>query len=61
MEVMARDFTGKGVSGPLAAKRLKKIMTLKDYWFDWNIYHPDTMVYTLGERLPQSRPRNRGD
>jgi hypothetical protein len=31
-------------------------MELKDYWFDWNIYHPDTMVYTLGEQLPQSKP-----
>jgi uncharacterized protein DUF3179 len=50
------DFTGKAVSGPLAGKQLKKIMALKDYWFDWKIYHPDTMVYTLGERLPQSKP-----
>jgi len=43
------DFTGKAVSGPLAGKRLKKIYALKDYWFDWKIYHPDTKVYTLGE------------
>ncbi len=50
------DFTGKAVSGPLAGKQLKKINVLKDYWFDWKIYHPDTRVYTLGERLPQSRP-----
>jgi hypothetical protein len=50
------DFTGKAVSGPLAGKQLKKIMALKDYWFDWKIYHPDTMVYTLDERLLQSKP-----
>jgi hypothetical protein len=50
------DFTGKAVSGPLAGKQLKKIQALKDYWFDWKIYHPDTRVYTLGERLPQSKP-----
>src|SRR5262245_28694536 len=43
------DFTGKAVSGPLAGKRLKKIYALKDYWFDWKIYHPGTKVYTLGE------------
>jgi len=43
------DFTGKAVSGPLAGKQLKKIYALKDYWFDWKIYHPGTKVYTLGE------------
>ena len=43
------DFNGKAVSGPLAGKQLKKIFALKDYWFDWKIYHPDTTVYTLGE------------
>ena len=43
------DFSGKAVSGPLAGKRLKKIYALKDYWFDWKIYHPVTKVYTLGE------------
>src|SRR5215468_3653801 len=50
------DFTGKAVGGPLAGKQLKKIYALKDYWFDWKIYHPDTKVYTLGEGLPQSKP-----
>lgn len=50
------DFSGKAVSGPLAGKQLKKIFALKDYWFDWKIYHPDTKVYTLGERLPQPKP-----
>jgi hypothetical protein len=50
------DFAGKAVSGPLAGKQLKKIVALKDYWFDWKIYHPDTKVYTLGEIAPQSKP-----
>jgi hypothetical protein len=50
------DFNGKAVSGPLAGKQLKKIMALKDYWFDWKIYHPDTKVYALGEMAPQSKP-----
>ena len=43
------DFTGKAINGPLAGKQLKKIFVLKDYWFDWKIYHPRTRVYTLGE------------
>jgi Protein of unknown function (DUF3179) len=50
------DFTGRAVNGPLAGKQLKKIILIKDYWFDWKSYHPDTAVYTLGERLPQSKP-----
>ena len=50
------DFTGKAVNGPLAGKQLKKIFALKDYWFDWKIYHPGTKVYMLGEGLPQSKP-----
>ena len=50
------DFTGKAVNGPLAGKQLKKIFALKDYWFDWKIYHPGTKVYMLGEGLPLSKP-----
>lgn len=50
------DFSGLAVSGPLAGKQLKKIIALKDYWFDWKIYHPDTKVYTLGETAPQPKP-----
>ncbi len=44
------DFSGKGVSGALAGKQLKPVPVLKDYWFDWKIYHPDSLVYTLGAR-----------
>jgi len=39
------DFTGRAVSGPLNGRQLRKHMVLKDYWFDWKIYHPDTAVY----------------
>ena len=44
------DFSGKAVSGQSAGKQLKKIAALKDYWFDWKTYHPETQLYTLGER-----------
>jgi hypothetical protein len=44
------DFSGKAASGALAGKQLKKIEVLKDYWFDWKTYHPDTQLYTLGAR-----------
>jgi hypothetical protein len=42
------DFQGKAVSGALTGKQLKPIPVLKDYWFDWKIYHPKTAVYLLG-------------
>ncbi|NOT59768.1 MAG: DUF3179 domain-containing protein [Acidobacteria bacterium] len=44
------DFSGAAVSGALAGKQLTRIQVLKDYWFDWKIYHPDTAVYALGAR-----------
>lgn len=39
------EFTGRAVSGPLAGRQLRRVNVLKDYWFDWKIYHPDTAVY----------------
>jgi hypothetical protein len=44
------DFTGRAVSGPLAGKSLQKIEVLKDYWFDWQSYHPKTALYAIGAR-----------
>jgi hypothetical protein len=39
------DFRGCAVEGPAAGKCLRPIPALKDYWFDWNLYHPDTTVH----------------
>jgi len=39
------DFRGRGVSGKYSGRELKKIFALKDYWFDWKAYNPDTIVY----------------
>jgi Protein of unknown function (DUF3179) len=44
------DFTGKGISGQLSGRQLKKVPVLNDYWFDWKNYHPSTSVYELGDR-----------
>lgn len=44
------DFSGKAVSGELAGKQLSKIGVIKDFWFDWKTYHPETQLYTLGAR-----------
>jgi hypothetical protein len=43
------DFTGTATSGALAGRRLGRIQPVKDYWFDWKMYHPQTGVYLLGE------------
>ncbi len=44
------DFTGTATSGALAGRKLARLQPVKDYWFDWKMYHPQTGVYLLGER-----------
>ncbi len=44
------DFTGRATAGALAGRELKKLPALKDYWFDWKLYNPQTSVYALGQR-----------
>jgi hypothetical protein len=39
------NFQGCAVSGPAAGKCLDRVPALKDYWFDWRNYHPQTTVY----------------
>lgn len=39
------NFQGCAVSGPSSGKCLARIPALKDYWFDWRNYHPDTTIY----------------
>ncbi|MDT5158036.1 MAG: hypothetical protein QOC61_2074 [Acidobacteriota bacterium] len=44
------DFTGAATSGALAGRKLERVQPVKDYWFDWKGFHPETGVYLLGER-----------
>jgi hypothetical protein len=39
------NFQGCAVSGPSQGKCLERVPALKDYWFDWRNYHPDTTIY----------------
>ena len=39
------NFQGCATAGPAQGKCLARIPALKDYWFDWRNYHPDTTVY----------------
>jgi hypothetical protein len=44
------EFSGKAVAGELAGKQLEKVSVMKDYWFDWKSYNPETQIYMLGAR-----------
>ena len=44
------DFSGKAVAGELAGKQLEKVAAMKDYWFDWKNYNPETQLYALGSQ-----------
>jgi Protein of unknown function (DUF3179) len=39
------NFQGCAVSGAAQGKCLDRVPALKDYWFDWRNYHPDTGIY----------------
>jgi Protein of unknown function (DUF3179) len=40
------NFAGCATSGPATGQCLEKINFLKDYWFDWKNYNPQTTVYS---------------
>jgi hypothetical protein len=39
------NFQGCATSGLAQGKCLDRVPALKDYWFDWRNYHPETTVY----------------
>ena len=39
------NFQGCAVDGPSRGKCLDRVNALKDYWFDWRNYHPETTIY----------------
>lgn len=39
------NFQGCAVSGSSQGKCLNRVFALKDYWFDWRNYHPNTTIY----------------
>jgi len=49
------DFQGQAVAGPWRGRRLRPLPAMKDYWFDWRIYHPRTTVYAAGRDGGASR------
>ncbi len=39
------NFDGCAISGSSQGKCLKPISAIKDYWFDWRNYHPQTTIF----------------
>ena len=42
----AWNFEGCAVTGPASGQCLERINFLKDFWFDWKIYHPQSTAYS---------------
>jgi len=43
------NFSGKATAGPLAGRTLEPVQNTKDYWFDWNRYHPGIALSRMGQ------------
>jgi hypothetical protein len=39
------NFQGCAIAGPAQGKCLDRVPALKDFWFDWRNYHPQTTIY----------------
>jgi Protein of unknown function (DUF3179) len=45
------NFQGCAVAGRWQGACLEKVEVVKDYWFDWRNYHPDTTVYGIRHKI----------
>ncbi|MGH9532174.1 MAG: DUF3179 domain-containing (seleno)protein [Terriglobales bacterium] len=39
------NFQGCATSGPAQGRCLQPVYVLKEFWFDWKLYHPATTLY----------------
>ena len=46
------DISGVAVSGPMAGAHLERIPSTMEFWFDWQLRHPDTVVHTDWQPRP---------
>jgi hypothetical protein len=46
------DIAGVAVSGPMAGEQLERIPSTTEFWFDWQLRHPDTVVHTEWQPRP---------
>jgi Protein of unknown function (DUF3179) len=45
------NFRGCSVNGPLESVCLEPVEIIKDYWFDWRNYNPETTVYGIKQKI----------
>ena len=45
------NFQGCAVAGPLKGVCLERVDMIKDYWFDWRNYNPETTVYGVKQTI----------
>jgi hypothetical protein len=48
------DLSGTAIAGPLAGRRLPRIPSISEFWFDWLARHPGSSVHT--EWTPRPGP-----
>jgi thiol-disulfide isomerase/thioredoxin len=42
------DVLGRGLSGPLAGRGLKPVVSINHFWFSWAAFRPETRIYGTG-------------
>ncbi len=47
------DISGTAVAGPLAGEQLERIPSTMEFWFDWQLRHPDTQVHKEWQPRPK--------
>jgi hypothetical protein len=47
----AWNFQGCAITGPVKGACLEHVEVIKDYWFDWRNYNPDTTVYGIRHQI----------
>jgi hypothetical protein len=55
------DISGTAVSGPMAGQRFERIPSTTEFWFDWQLRHPDTVVHTEWQPRPSAPARPEPD
>lgn len=40
------DLFGRGLSGPLAGRELRRVVSIESFWFDWAAFHPNTRIWS---------------
>jgi hypothetical protein len=45
------DFEGCAIAGSSKGKCLERVTVIKDYWFNWRNYNPQTTVYGVHQRI----------